>query len=165
MEDENKSKQELIAELVELRRENARLKEKLENSLPGGNDIPPKTILVVDDNQELCSLLDGMLRSLGHICLEARSTGEALDVFTANKDRIDLVLSDVVMPDGSGHELTEELRKLAPDIKILFMSGYTEDDIVPDVIFKIRKADAGLLQKPFTRRELKEHIQQVFDKK
>ena len=94
-------------------------------ALPQGNE----TILIVDDNPSIRQLIIETLKPLGYHCLQAASGKEAIDVIRKYDGEVHLLLTDVVMPYMNGRELAEKIRKERPDIKIIFMSGYTENII------------------------------------
>ncbi len=165
MKDDEKSKQELIAELDQLRRENSLLKQKANENSADGRQDTGKTILIVDDNDGTREMVVQMLKNLGYTTLAAASTQQAMDIFRVNHETIDLILSDVIIPGGSCHEMVTKLLELKPDIQVVFMTGYAEYEIVPDDIFKIQKSRAVLIQKPFTRNEIKARLEQQFAEK
>ena len=93
--------------------------------------------------------------------LEASDGLEALRRYEAEGDRIDLVLSDVVMPRMSGREMVDRVRAIRPDMRVLYMSGYTEDAIVRH---GVRDASTVLLGKPFAPADLLAKIREVLDR-
>jgi two-component system cell cycle sensor histidine kinase/response regulator CckA len=115
--------------------------------LPGGSE----TILVVEDDESLRELAVQMLQDAGYQVIEATNAEYALDIMKASKQRIDLLLTDVIMPGKNGVELLEQAKVLYPNLRSLFISGYAGDlvalrgKLVPE---------AALLEKPFTRRSL-----------
>jgi two-component system, cell cycle sensor histidine kinase and response regulator CckA len=116
-------------------------------------------ILVVEDDQAVRKLVVRILKREGYSVLEASCGSEALalaDSFSA----IDLVLTDVVMPGVSGRNLAEELRARRPTVPIVFMSGYTEDEVVKR---GVRNGEVDFIQKPFAPNVLCEKIRQVLD--
>jgi two-component system, cell cycle sensor histidine kinase and response regulator CckA len=114
-------------------------------------DVPPATasgtILVVEDEAELRELTAEVLSLAGYVVLSAASPSEALEISRAYRGPIQLLLTDVVMPEMSGRNLAELLLPAHPGMKVLYMSGYTDDAIVHHGVL-----DPGttLLQKPFT---------------
>ncbi|WP_298270808.1 response regulator [Geobacter sp.] len=136
-----------------------------ETILPEGKPRPrhegprgSETILVVEDEVGVLNLAARTLRGRGYNVLQAGSPATAAEIFRQNRERIDLVLSDIVMPDMSGPKLAEELRLLRPDIKVLFMSGYTEDSIVPREISRDR---TSFILKPFSPDDLAGKVRQL----
>ena len=88
-----------------------------------------ETILVVEDEVTILNMSKTMLESLGYAVLTASTTDEAMQLAKAHADTIHLLITDVVMPEMNGRELAEQLHTLYPELKTLFMSGYTADVI------------------------------------
>lgn len=88
-------------------------------------------ILVVEDEQTVLDLAAVTLRSQGYDVLTANNPLEALKIFDRSGEKIDLILTDIMMPDMSGTEMVKEMRLKKPNVKILFMSGYTEEKLNP----------------------------------
>lgn len=105
-----------------------------------------ETILVVEDEGAVRQITERVLRRGGYNVLAASSGDEALRIAQQHSTRIDLVLTDVVMPRMSGRELAQRLAVLRPDIPVLYMSGYTDDAVVRH---GIRHAEVHFLSKPF----------------
>jgi signal transduction histidine kinase len=105
------------------------------------------TVLVVDDEPDIRSLVAKILRRQDYNVLEAGSVKEGLAVASAHHGSLDLLVSDVMLPDRSGRELAEQLRESLPTLKVLYISGYTDDESVRS---GARPAGAKFLQKPFT---------------
>lgn len=105
------------------------------------------TILVVEDEAGVLNLAVRTLSRRGYTVLQATSPSEASEIFESNQHLIDLVLSDVIMPEKNGPALMREFKEKRPDIKILFMSGYTDDTMLPQEITNERIA---FINKPFT---------------
>jgi two-component system cell cycle sensor histidine kinase/response regulator CckA len=119
-----------------------------------------ETLLVVEDEEGVRELVRRVLTRHGYEVLEARHGRDAL-VEAERHEKIDLLLTDVVMPEMSGVALAAALRRRRPDLRVLYMSGYTEDEIV-------RRGDVGegglpLLQKPFTGDQLARLVRQSLD--
>ena len=112
-------------------------------NLPGGTE----TILLVDDNDDLRNLAQLILESGGYKVLTAKNGGDAVRIGYEYKDAIHLLLTDVVMPKMSGPQLTDLLQPSRPNMRILFMSGYTDDTMVRH---GVQDADSSFLSKPFT---------------
>lgn len=109
------------------------------------------TILVAEDAAALRRFIERSLRLQGYTVLTAANGREALQIARENAHRIDLILTDVVMPGMSGQEFVSRVRRFLPEIPVVFMSGYTDDEI-------LRRGnlapDTAFLQKPFTLEEL-----------
>ncbi|MCU1309458.1 MAG: histidine kinase [Candidatus Angelobacter sp.] len=105
-----------------------------------------ETILIVEDNKELRQLTGKILRSNGYTVLEANAGGEAETICRDYPKAIDLVLSDVVMPGLRGPEVLKRLLVIRPNLRTIFMSGFTDDETAADSIFLDR---VEFMQKPF----------------
>ncbi len=152
MKDEQKSKKNLIAELKALRRGNEQLRGQ-QTKKPNPPRIE-KTILIVDDNEDTRQIVTAIVTELGYSTIEESDPKKAVKRFSINPSAIDLVISDIVMPNGGGPEMIETMAKIHPDIKAIFMSGYAEDEIVHDAVFKIQHSCAVFIKKPFTLTEI-----------
>ena len=126
------------------------------NGLVGGTE----TILVVDDNEMVRETTVLMLETAGYEVFEAASMKEAMSVIEGTPKKIHLLLSDVVMPGGSGFELAAQTRKLRPDMHVLYMSGAPDRAHTNE--FGLSPHDA-VLYKPFRPAELTGRIRQILD--
>jgi two-component system cell cycle sensor histidine kinase/response regulator CckA len=118
-----------------------------------------ETILLVEDDDQVRAVTSGLLQRNGYQVIEARNAGEAL-LQSERQEHIDLLLSDVVMPRMSGPELAKRLGTTRPDMKVLCMSGYTDDSIVRHGVLK---ATMAFLQKPITMASLTAKVREVLD--
>ena len=105
------------------------------------------TILLVDDNDPFRGVISTFLQASGYKVLEARSASEASMIAAHQENPIDLLLTDVMLPGASGRELAERIRETRPDLKVLYVSGYTDDDAVRAGAIP---PGSKFLQKPFT---------------
>ena len=121
----------------------------------------PETILLVEDESGILTLVTQQLRDMGYTVLAAGSPEEALRVSEAHSERIDLLVTDVVMPQMYGRQLAERLHALRPGMKCLYMSGYTAD-----VISYRGMLDAGVtfIAKPFSLLTLSEKVREALAK-
>jgi CheY-like chemotaxis protein len=126
-------------------------------ALPGGSEI----VLLVEDEDAVLSLVRGLLRSRGYTVLEASNAAEAVRISNDFIGPIHVLLTDVVMPEVSGRELADQLRQTRPDMRLIYMSGYTEDTVVHH---GVRMSDAGFLQKPFTPDLLLRKMREMLDR-
>ena len=120
-----------------------------------------ETILVVEDEQSVRDLTVKMLQKLGYRILTAASGAEALQISRKHAGPIALLLTDVVMPGMSGRQLADALRPQRPDMKVLFLSGYTEDTIVHHGVLD---PNVQFLPKPFSREVLAKKLREVLGK-
>jgi len=141
-----------------------RLFEAIETAAPAipaaGMARGTETILLVEDEGGVRELARDILVRQGYTVLECASGSDALDFCARYHGPIDLVLTDVVMPGLTGGELGKRLQQLYPRIRLLYMTGYTEETVVHQGI-----VDAGvsLLQKPFTPQTLSSRVREVLD--
>src|SRR5262249_4718526 len=113
------------------------------------------TILVVEDEAGIRALVQKFLRKQGYETLEASNGEEALAVVRAHTGAIDLLITDMVMPHLGGRELVSRLHEQRKDLKILYISGYTDDATVSAGELP---AGSAFLQKPFTLSALLEKV-------
>ncbi|GMV40218.1 MAG: hypothetical protein AMXMBFR64_19340 [Myxococcales bacterium] len=109
-----------------------------------------ETILLVEDEDQVRALTHRFLLQKGYRVIEARNAGEAILLIEQGTDRIDLLLTDVVMPQFSGTRLAQRLTKVLPELRVLFMSGYS-DAVDRETIHQM---GADLVIKPFNRQDL-----------
>ncbi|MCS7203145.1 MAG: ATP-binding protein [Thermodesulfovibrio sp.] len=120
-----------------------------------------ETILVIDDDDSVRAVLLEMLKKLGYKTLEAKDYNTALFLAQFYDKNIDLIISDVVLPTMSGPKLVNRIKKFRPDIKVLYMSGYTDNVISKHGVIN-RKVN--FIQKPFSISELSRKIREILNK-
>ena len=118
-----------------------------------------ETILVVEDVECIRRMVCAMLAQSGYHCLEAGDGVEALDVLESDAGSVSLVLTDMIMPRMTGTELAEAVLRSWPEIRIMFMSGYSDDPIVRS----LEQSAAIFMAKPFTASILMEKVRQALD--
>jgi two-component system cell cycle sensor histidine kinase/response regulator CckA len=123
---------------------------------PGGAE----SILLVEDENAVRALLRRILRSKGYRVLEAKNGDEALAICQSHRERIDLVLTDIVMPQMSGQDLAHRASKLHPEAKLLYMTGYAGNKIGSAELLDM---GAQFIQKPFSADALGQKIRSVLD--
>jgi CheY-like chemotaxis protein len=123
-------------------------------------DHGQETILLVEDEANLRQLARQYLETQGYRILEAADGAAALQIANGHKGPIHLLLTDVVMPGMNGREMAEKIAAQRSDVRVLFMSGYTENVIGHDGLLD---AGVNLLQKPFTLPTLKEKVRELLD--
>jgi two-component system, cell cycle sensor histidine kinase and response regulator CckA len=124
--------------------------------LPGGTE----TLLLVEDEAAVRSSARRLLERQGYTVLEARHGGDALRIVEESGRQVDLVVTDLVMPEMGGKELAERLRAHRPGLKVLFMSGYTEKVIAAGGIMP---PNTGFVEKPFTVEQLMRRLREILD--
>ena len=136
-----------------------RLRQPQRSSAPANADLTGEgTILLVEDEEGLRALNARGLTSRGYTVLEAGNGVEAIDVLEKPDGQVDLVVSDVVMPEMDGPTLLRELRSRDPDLKIIFVSGYAEDAFQKHLP---ANGQFGFLAKPFTLKQLVAEVKQT----
>ncbi len=132
-------------------------KQQVVVSAQGGTE----TILVAEDDALLRKLTVNVLSHYGYTVIEAVDGEEAVCKFIENSDRIQLVLLDGIMPKKNGKEAYEEIKRLRPDIRVIFASGYSEEIFSKDGIWD---TDANFLFKPVSPSDMIKKVRQVLDK-
>ena len=122
--------------------------------------VGDETVLVVEDNEAILRLTATMLAGLGYDVLTARLPDEAMAAARGHPRPVRLLVTDVVMPGSNGRELARRLQATLPDLKVLFMSGYTANVIAHRGVLD---ADVHFIQKPFTRKALADRVREVLD--
>ena len=128
--------------------------------------VPPpsrrgnETVLLVEDDEQVRAVAVGILRRHGYRVLEAPNAGEALMISDDHSATIHLLLTDVVLPRVSGRQLAERLASQRPEMKVLYMSGYTDDAVLQHGILE---SNVSYLQKPITPDALTRKVREVLD--
>ncbi|MEJ2056020.1 MAG: response regulator [Calditrichaceae bacterium] len=119
-----------------------------------------ETVLLVEDDPMILQMSKHFIESLGYNSILANSPEEAMRISKQYPDKIDILISDVIMPDMNGRELAENIQTERPEIKCLFMSGYTANVIAHRGII-----DEGVdfIQKPFSLNSFGKKIREVLD--
>jgi len=129
----------------------------------GGIRSAPKgteTVMLVEDESAVRSLARHVLRGCGYIVLDAAEGRAALELAERREQPIQLLITDVVMPEIGGREVAERLSAIHPETRVLYMSGYTEDAVMRHGILE---EQVNFLQKPFSPLELARKVRQVLD--
>jgi two-component system cell cycle sensor histidine kinase/response regulator CckA len=127
---------------------------------PGVKYSGTETILLVEDEDNVRTLISRMLSAKGYQVLEAQNPGEALLICEQYKEKIDLLISDIVMPHVTGNRLAERLVQIRPDIKVLLMSGYPDRHIAE---LGLVPGQTEFIQKPFELEVFSERVRRVLD--
>ncbi len=139
---------------------------RVEDAVDAQNPMPvaktakggSETVLLVEDEESVRELVKETLESKGYKVLEAEQGDVALRIATSHPGQIDILISDVVMPGMSGRDLAKKLSETHPHIKILYVSGYTEEAIIHQGVLE---AGTAFLQKPFTLQALSRKVRDV----
>lgn len=131
------------------------IKAKAANARTGRNE----TILIVDDEEDFLDMVSETLQNSGYRTLVANSGSKALDLYARRRKDIDLVLLDIIMPEMDGAEVFHSLKKIAPDVKVVFCSGYSGRENISDLI----NSGAAFIHKPFDSSDLTNTISSVFE--
>jgi CheY-like chemotaxis protein len=119
-----------------------------------------ETILLVEDALRVRAVVREILEMIGYHVLEARHGAEAIEISERHQGPIHIMVTDVVMPQMSGRELAQRLAPVRPDMKVLYMSGYTDDAIVRHGVLG---AGMAFLSKPFTPDALAAKVREVLE--
>jgi PAS domain S-box-containing protein len=120
-----------------------------------------ETVLLVDDEEVVLGVGQELLESMGYRVLTARDGKEAIKVYKKNRDNIDIVLLDIVMPNMGGSEAYDRIKEIRPNVKVLLLSGFSIDG---EAIEILERGCNGFIQKPFTMKELSGRIREILDK-
>jgi CheY-like chemotaxis protein len=127
---------------------------------PAAEPRPTETVLLVEDEDVVRDLAREVLEEGGYAVLAARHAGEALLIAERHPGPIHLLLTDVVMPHMGGRELAERAALLRPGVKVLYVSGYTDDAVLRHGVME---AEVEFLQKPFTATALVRRVRAILD--
>ena len=117
-----------------------------------------ETVLLVEDEDGVRSLIEMVLRRNGYTVLECRNAEEALLALEDTGVSIHMLLTDLILPRMSGRELAERVALTRPNVRILFMSGYTDDDVLRHGVLD---STSAFLQKPFSMELLLQKVRDV----
>ena len=142
--------------------------------LPGSDKEVPKekapseevsegteTVLLVDDEDMILNVGKGMLTALGYRVMVAPTGKQAVELYTTHHDEIDMVITDMIMPDMGGGDLYDKLKEINPNVKVLLSSGYSLDGQAGEIL---RRGCDGFIQKPFNLKELSAKMREILDK-
>ncbi len=138
----------------------APMEKKAPEKITSGHEPGTETILFVEDEQSVRELVSGYLSARGYQVLDAADGAQALEIAATHKGKIHLLITDVVMPRVSGRELAARLAPTRPELKVLYISGYTDDSV-----FRHGVLEGGMafLQKPFNLKVLATKIREILE--
>jgi two-component system cell cycle sensor histidine kinase/response regulator CckA len=131
-----------------------------EKMLPGQVLRGSETVLLVDDEDFIITVGSQMLKKLGYTVLTAVTGKDAVECYTSNRKKIDLVILDMIMPDMGGGETYDKMKELDPDLKALLSSGYSINGQAKDIL---QRGCNGFIPKPFDMKTLSNKIREVLD--
>jgi DNA-binding NtrC family response regulator len=120
----------------------------------------PKEILLVEDQEMVSNLIKRILESSGYALITATNGKEAVSLYEREKDKISLVILDLVMPKMDGETCIKELHKINPNLKILIVSGHPLNEEIQKMV---KRETKGFVRKPFGRAELLQIVSDVLD--
>lgn len=132
----------------------------IENKIPLSLEKGSETVLLVDDEPMIIDIGREILSVLGYEVLTASSGQQAIDVYNSRQERVDLFIIDMIMPQMSGSELFDRLKKVGPTVKVLLSSGYSLDGQARKIL---NRGCDGFIQKPFTISQLSVKIRAILD--
>ncbi|MFH1951137.1 MAG: response regulator [Pseudomonadota bacterium] len=136
-------------------------KEVIEDKKLAGDTVRgTETVLFVDDEDMIIEVAEQLLEQLGYKVLTARSGKEAIEIYEENKERIDIVILDMIMPDMSGGETYDRMRDINPKVKVLLSSGYSINGQATEIL---DRGCNGFIQKPFKMKELSQKLREILD--
>ena len=115
----------------------------------------------MDDEEDILQIGAKVLQNFDYKVLEAKNGPEAIELYAENKDKIDLIILDLVMPDMNGSEVYDRLKDINPDVRVLLCSGYSIEGRAKEII------DRGcddFIQKPFTYKKLTEKLDEILSR-
>ena len=131
---------------------------KIPRETTNQTELAGKTVLVVDDEQTVREVIRDMLKNRDMKVIEAANGREGIEIYREHGDTIFLVLLDTTMPEMNGEEVFKQLRQMNPDVKVILISGYNQQDATS---FFVGKGLAGFIQKPFTLEKLMEKLNEL----
>jgi PAS domain S-box-containing protein len=123
-------------------------------AIPAGHG----TILLIDDEKLVVDVVSSMITMLGYTAMTADSGQKGIEIFKAHKDRIDLIVLDMIMPEIGGGQVFDRLREIKPDVAVILSSGFSIDGRATEIL---KRGCGGFIQKPYSIEQLGEKIKQV----
>jgi two-component system, cell cycle sensor histidine kinase and response regulator CckA len=117
-----------------------------------------QTILLIDDEEMILDIGGQLLDHLGYNVMKAGTGSDAVSVFEAHADSVDLVILDLILPDLGGGEVFDRIRAVRPDVRVILSSGYSMDGEADEIM---RRGCHGFIQKPFNLKQLQDAVTQT----
>lgn len=137
-------------------------KEVIEEKKSAGDTLRgTETVLFIDDEDMIIEIAEELFEQLGYKVLTARSGKEAIEIYEENKERIDIVILDMIMPDVSGGDTYDRMKEINPKVKVLLSSGYSINGQATEIL---DRGCNGFIQKPFKMKELSQKLREILDK-
>jgi signal transduction histidine kinase len=133
---------------------------KIEREVPREVSHGKETVLLVDDEDMIIEIGKEMLEKMDYKVFATRNGAEAVKIFKENKDIIDLVILDMIMPDMGGGETYDRMKEINPDVKVLLSSGYSVNGEATSIL---ERGCSGFIQKPFSMKDLLSKIRVILD--
>ncbi len=127
---------------------------------PATLSLGTESILLVDDEEMIIEVGQEILREMGYNVYLARTGREAVEVYKNNKQEIDMVILDMIMPDMGGGETYDKIKEIHPEVKVLLSSGYSIEGQASEIL---ARGCNGFIQKPFSAKQLSQTIRQVLE--
>ena len=121
-----------------------------------------ETVLLVDDEEIIQDVCKELLKTIGYRVFSAKNGKEAIKLYRNNKDDIDMVLLDMIMPDMSGSEVYDRLKEINHEVKVLLSSGYSINGEATEIL---NRGCDGFIQKPFDIKKLSAKIKEILSRK
>ena len=136
-------------------------KEVIEEKKSAGDILKgSETVLFVDDENMIIEVAKEVLEHLGYKVLISKTGKEAIETYHKNKEKIDIVLLDMIMPNMSGSDTYDRMKEIDPDIKVLLSSGYSINGQATEIM---DRGCNGFIQKPFKMKELSQKLREILD--
>ncbi len=119
-----------------------------------------ETVLLVDDEDIVLDVGTQMLEKMGYKVLVAKSGKETIDIYKANRNKIDMVVLDMIMPEMSGGKAYDRIKQIDPNVRVLLSSGYSREGKATEIL---ERGCNGFIQKPFSMKELSRRVREILD--
>ena len=127
---------------------------------PSTLTLGTESILLVDDEEMIIEVGQEILQEMGYKVFLARTGREAVEVYKDNRQEIDMVILDMIMPDMGGGEAYDKMKEIHPGVKVLLSSGYSVEGQASEIL---ARGCNGFIQKPFSAKQLSQTIRQILE--